>query len=82
LKKSYDGDQVSIEYASTNHVINPSSEVLVAAQQLSQFRLEISTKKANHSKVQTIGEAALKAIQLQEGDPSKIALIGIGLGDK
>jgi hypothetical protein len=54
----------------------------VAAQQLSQFRLEISTKKANHSKVQTIGEAALKAIQLQEGDPSKIALIGIGLGDK
>jgi hypothetical protein len=39
-------------------------------------------KKANHSKVQAIGEVALKVIQLQEGDPTKTALIGTGLNDK
>jgi hypothetical protein len=63
-------------------VPNPSSEVLAAAQQLSWSGLEIPTKKANHSKMQTTKDVALKAIQLQEGDPSKTALIGIGLGDK
>ncbi|XP_025825144.1 uncharacterized protein LOC112900498 [Panicum hallii] len=35
LKKSYDCDQEAIEYASTSRVLNPSLEVLVAAQQLS-----------------------------------------------
>jgi hypothetical protein len=29
-----------------------------------------------------MGEMALKTIQLQEGDSSKTAIIGAGLGDK
>jgi hypothetical protein len=61
-KKSYDCEQEAIEYASTSRVPNPSSEVLTAAQQLSQSGLEIPTKKVNHSKVQTTGEVALKVI--------------------
>jgi hypothetical protein len=82
LKKSYDYNQEAIEYASTLHVLNPSTEVLVAAQQLSQSGLDILMKKANQTKIQATGEVALKAIQLQEGDLSKIALISTGLDDK
>jgi hypothetical protein len=47
LKKLYDCDQEAIEYASISRVPNPSSEVLVAAQQLSQSGLEILMKKVN-----------------------------------
>jgi hypothetical protein len=32
--------------------------------------------------MQTTEDVALKAIQLQEGDPSKTALISTGLSDK
>jgi hypothetical protein len=35
LKKSYDCDQEVIEYASTQRVLEPSSEVFAATQQLS-----------------------------------------------
>jgi hypothetical protein len=44
--------------------------------------LEIPTKKANQSKVQTTGDIVLKAIQLQESDSSEVALISMGLSDK
>jgi hypothetical protein len=47
LKKSYDYDQEAIEYASTTSMPDSSSEVLVAAQRLSQSELEIPMKKAN-----------------------------------
>jgi hypothetical protein len=51
-------------------------------QQLSQSGLEIPSKKASKSSIQSTDDMALKTIQLQEGDPSKTAVIGEGLGDK
>jgi hypothetical protein len=51
-------------------------------QQLSQSGLEIPSNKASKSSIQSTGDVALKTIQLQEGDPSKTAVIGAGLGDK
>jgi hypothetical protein len=82
LKKSYDCNQEAIQYASTSCVPDASAEVLAAAQQLSQAELDIPTKKASQSGVKSMGEIALKTIQLQEGDSSKTAIIGAGLGDK
>jgi YbbR domain-containing protein len=82
LKKSYDCSQEAIQYASTTRVPDASGEVLASAQQLSQVRLEIPTRKPSKSSIQSIGDVALKMIQLQEGDPSKTAVIGAGLGEK
>jgi hypothetical protein len=82
LKKSYDCNQEAIQYASTTRVPDASGEVLAAAQQLSQAGLKIPTRKASQSSVQSTGDVALKTIQLQEGDSSKTAVIGAGLGEK
>jgi hypothetical protein len=82
LKKSYDCNQEVIQYASTTRVPDASGEVLAAAQQLSQSRLEIPSRKASKSSIQSTDDVALKTIQLQEGDPSKTAVIGAGLGEK
>jgi hypothetical protein len=82
LKKSYDCNQETIQYASTSRVPDASGEVLAATQQLSQAELDIPTKKASQSGVKSTGDVALKSIQLQEGDSSKTAIIGAGLGDK
>jgi hypothetical protein len=70
LKKSYDCNQEAIQYASTTRVPDASGEVLTAAQQLSQSRLEIPSKKASKSSIQSTDDVALKTIQLQEGDSS------------
>jgi hypothetical protein len=82
LKKSYDYNQEAIQYASSTCVPDASGEVLAAAQQLSQAGLEIPTRKASQSSIQSTGDAALKTIQLQEGDSSKTAVISAGLGEK
>jgi hypothetical protein len=82
LKKSYDCNQEAIQYASTTRVPDFSGEVLTAAQQLSQSGLEIPSKKACKSSIQSNDDVALKTIQLQEGDSSKTAVICVGLGDK
>jgi hypothetical protein len=82
LKKSYACNQEAIQYASTTRVPDASGEVLAAAQQLSQAGLEIPTRKASQSSIQSTGNVALKTIQLQEGDSSKTAVIGAGLGEK
>jgi hypothetical protein len=82
LKKSYDYNQEAIQYASTTCVPDASGEVLTAAQQLSQSELEIPSKKASKSSIQLTDDVALKTIQLQEGDSSKTAVIGVGLGHK
>jgi hypothetical protein len=81
LKKSYDCNQEAIQYASTTRVPDASGEVLAAA--LSQARLEIPTRKASKSSIQSTGDVALKTIQLQVGDSSKTAVIGgAGLDEK
>jgi hypothetical protein len=82
LKKSYDCNQEAIQYASTTRVPDASGEVLAAAQQLSQAGLEIPSRKASKSSIQSTGDVALKSIQLQECDSSKTAVIGVGLDEK
>jgi hypothetical protein len=63
-------------------VLDASGEVLEAVEQLSQARLEIPTRKASKSSIQSTGDVALKSIQLQEGDSSKTAVIDAGLDEK
>jgi hypothetical protein len=82
LKKSYDCNQEAIQYTSTTRVPDASREVLTAAQQLSQVGLEIPSRKASKSSIQSTGDVTLKSIQLQEGDSSKTAVIGAGLDEK
>jgi hypothetical protein len=82
LKKSYDCNQAAIQYASTTRVPDASGEVLAAAQQLSQAGLEIPSRKASKSSIQSTDDVAPKSIQLQEGDSSKTAIIGAGLDEK
>jgi hypothetical protein len=82
LNKSYDCNQEAIQYASTMRMPDASGEVLMAAQQLSQAGLEIPSRKASKSSIQSTDDVALKSIQLQEGDSSKTAVIGAGLGEK
>jgi hypothetical protein len=74
LKKSYDCDQEAIEYAITSRVPEPSTEVLVAAQKLTNSEMEISNQRPSQSRVKTkLSNISVKTIQLQEGDPSKTA---------
>jgi hypothetical protein len=82
LKKSYDCNEEAILYALTTRVPDASGEVLAAVQQLSQAGLEIPTRKASQSSIKSTGSVALKTIQLQEGDSTKTAIIGAGLGEK
>jgi hypothetical protein len=63
-------------------VLDASGEVLAAAQQLSRAGLEIPSRKASKSSVQSTGDVALKSIQLQEGDSSKTAIFGADLDEK
>jgi hypothetical protein len=79
LKKSDGCNQEAIQYASTTRVPDALGEVLAAAQQLFQAGLEIPTRKASKSSIQSTSDVALKMIQLQEGDSSKTAVIGAGL---
>jgi hypothetical protein len=44
--------------------------------------MEIPTRKASKSSIQSTGDVALKSVQLQEGDSSKTAIIGTGLDEK
>jgi hypothetical protein len=63
-------------------VLDASGEVLAAVQQLSQAGLEIPTRKASKSSIQSTSNVALKTIQLQEGDSSKTSIISAGLAEK
>jgi hypothetical protein len=83
LKKSYDYNQEAIEYAMTSRVPEPSAEVLAAVHKLTNSEMEISNQQPSQSRVKpNPSNVGIKAIQLQEGDPSKTALIRGGLGGK
>jgi hypothetical protein len=87
FKKSYNCDQEAIEYASTTCMLEPSSEVYAAAQQLSQSKIMIPIvppqKKLGQSTVNpNTNNIGVKTIQLQEGDPSKTSLSSAGLDGK
>jgi hypothetical protein len=61
----------------------PSAEVLATAQKLINSEMEISNQRPSQSRVKpNPNNVSIKAIQLQEGDPSKTALVRGGLGDK
>jgi hypothetical protein len=52
-------------------------------QKLTNIEMEISNQRPSQSRVKpNPSDVGIKAIQLQEGDPSRTALIGGGLGDK
>jgi hypothetical protein len=64
-------------------VPEPSAEVLTAALKLTNTEIEISNQLPSQLRVKpNPSDVSIKTIQLQEGDPSKTALIGVGLGDK
>jgi hypothetical protein len=56
LKKSYDCNQEAIQYALTTRVSDASGEVFAAAQQLSQAGLEIPSRKASKSSIQSTSD--------------------------
>jgi hypothetical protein len=57
------------------------SEILAAAKELS-LKESMPFKKPNQSSVKPTNGVGTNIIQLQEGDDSKTAIIGAGLGDK
>ena len=72
----------AITYASTNRLPDTAGEELTTAQQYSASGMEIPMKKTNRSAPKPPDSVGVKTIQLQEGDTSKIVLIGTGLTDK
>ena len=82
LQKSFECEKEAITYGSTNRQPDTVGEVLATAQQYSASGIEIPMKKTNRSSPKPPDSIGVKTIQLQEGDPSKMALIGTGLTDK
>ena len=82
LQKSFEFEKQAITYASTNRLLDTAGEVLAIAQQYSASGAEIPTKKINRSAPKPPDNVGVKAIQLEEGDSSKTALIGTGLTNK
>ena len=81
LLKSFKCDKDAIDHASTIRVPSSVSEILVAAKELS-LKESMPSKKPSQPSVKPINGVGTKTIQLQEGDDSKTAIIGAGLGDK
>jgi hypothetical protein len=81
LLKSFECDKEAIDHAPTIRVPSSASEILAAAKELS-LKESMPSKKQSQSSVKPTGDVGTKTIQLQEGDDSKTAIIGVGLGDK
>ena len=82
LLKSFECDKKAIVHASSIRVPSSVSQILAAAKDLSLNKDSMPSKRPNQSSVKPAGDVGTKAIQLQEGDDSKAAIIGAGLGDK
>ena len=81
LLKSFECDKATIDHASTIRVPSSVNEIFVAAKELS-LKEPMPSKKPSQSSVKPTGDVGTKAIHLQEGDNSKTAIIGAGLGNK
>ena len=81
LLKSFECDKEAIDHVATIRVSSSVSEILTAAKELS-LKESTPSKKPSQSSVKPTGDVGTKTIQLQEGDDSKTAIIGAGLGDK
>ena len=79
LLKSFECDKEAI--AATTRVPSSVSKILAAAKELS-LKESMPSKKQSQSSVKPTADVGTKTIQLQEGDDSKTAIIGAGLGDK
>jgi hypothetical protein len=67
----------------TSHVPEPSAEVFVTTQKLTNTQMEIPNKRPSQSRVKSNpSDVGINAIQLQEGDSSKTALTRGGSNDK
>ena len=82
LLKSFECDKEAIDHAATIRVPSSVSEILVATKELSLNKDSTPSKKSSQSSVKPTGDVGTKTIQLQEGDDSKTAIVGAGLGDK
>jgi hypothetical protein len=66
-----------MEYAATSRVPKPYVELFAAVKKLTDSEMEISSQRPSQSRVKpNPSDVGIKAIQLQEGDSSKTALIG------
>jgi hypothetical protein len=81
LLKSFECDKEAIDHATTIRVPSSVSEILAAAKELS-LKESMPSKRPSQSSVKPTGDVGTKTIQLQEGDDSKTAIIGAGLGGK
>ena len=81
LLKSFECDKEAIDHVATTWIPSSVSEILAAAKELS-LKESIPSKKPTQSSVKPTSDVGTKIIQLQEGDDSKTAIIGAGLGDK
>ena len=81
LLKSFECDKEAIDHTATIRVLSSVSEILTAAKELS-LKESMPSKKPSQSSVKPTGDVGTKAIHLQEGDDSKTAIIGAGLGNK
>ena len=79
LLKSFECDNEAIDHAATTRVPSSVSEIFAAAKELS-LKESMPSKKPTQSSVKPTSDVGTKIIQLQEGDDSKIAIIGAGLG--
>ena len=82
LLKSFECDTEAIDHAATIRVPSSVSEVLAATKELSLNKDSMPSKKPSQSSVKPTDDVGTKTIQLQEGDDSKTAIIGAGLGNK
>ena len=80
-QESFECDKEAIDHASTTWVPSSVSEILATAKELS-LKQSMPSKKPSKSSVKPTNGVGTKTIQLQEGDDSKTAIIGAGLGDK
>ena len=82
LLKSFECDKEAIDHASTIRVPSSISEILAAAKELSLNKDSMPSKKPSQLSAKPAGGVGTKTIQLREGEDSKTAIIGAGLGDK
>ena len=78
---SFECDKEAIDHTATIRVPSSVSEILAAAKELS-LKESMPSKKQSQSSIKRTGDVGTKTIQLQQGDDSKTAIIGAGLGDK
>src|SRR6185503_480062 len=82
LLRSFECEREAIVHASSIRVPSSVSEILAAAKELSLNKDSMPSKKPSQSSVKPTEDVGTKSIQLQEGDDSKTAIIGAGLGTK